>query len=157
VRVNGQATEVAAAGGAYAVVERAWQAGDVVELDLPMWSRLTEPHPRVDAIRGSLAIERGPLVYCLEGVDQEPGLDLLDVRIALEASMEAVRREDLLDGVVVVQAQGTVVDVGPWQDELYRQAPAESLPQREVELTAIPYYAWANRGPGTMRVWIPRC
>jgi DUF1680 family protein len=156
VRVNGQAIEVAAAGGAYAVVERAWQAGDVVELDLPMRPRLTEPNPRVDAIRGSLAIERGPLVYCLEGVDQEPGLDLLDVRIAPEASMEAVRREDLLDGVVVVQAQGAVVDVGPWQDELYRQAPAESLPQREVGLTAVPYYAWANRGPGTMRVWIPR-
>jgi DUF1680 family protein len=56
----------------------------------------------------------------------------------------------------VVEAQGTVVDAGAWQDELYRPARTEDLPQREVVLTAVPYYAWANRGPGTMRVWIPR-
>jgi DUF1680 family protein len=156
LQVNGQAVAVAAAAGTYAVIERAWQTGDTVELELPMQPRLTAPNPRVDAIRGSLAIERGPLVYCLEGVDQEPGLNLLDVRITPQASMKAVRREDLLGGVVVVEAQGTTVDTGWWQDELYRPAPAEALPQREVVLTAVPYYAWANRGPGTMRVWIPR-
>jgi DUF1680 family protein len=157
LQVNGQAVAAVAAAGTYAVVERAWQTGDVVELEMPMPSRLTEPNPRVDAIRGCLAIERGPLVYCLEGIDQEPGLDLLDVRIAPGAPMEAVRREDLLGGVVIVEARGAAVDLGPWQDELYRTAPAETLPQREVVLTAVPYYAWANRGPGTMRVWIPRC
>jgi DUF1680 family protein len=156
LRVNGQAVNVAAAGGTYAAIERAWQAGDVVELDMPMQPRFIEPNPRVDAIRESLAIERGPLVYCLEGVDQDPGLDLLDVRVAPEASLEAVQREDLLGGVVAVEVQGAVVDVGPWQDELYRPAPVENLPQRKVTLTAVPYYAWANRGPGTMRVWIPR-
>jgi DUF1680 family protein len=157
LRVNGRAVEGVASAGSYAVVERAWQAGDVVELELPLQPRLTEPNPRVDAIRGSLAIERGPLVYCLEGVDQEPGVDLLDVRIASQASMEVVRREDLLGDVVVVEAQGTVVDLSPWQDELYRPAPAGDLPQRKAVLKAVPYYAWANRGPGTMRVWIPRC
>jgi len=157
LRVNGEAVEVAAASGAYAAIERAWQTGDVVELDMPIKPRLVEPNPRVDAIRGSLAIERGPLVYCLEEVDQQPGLNLLDVRIAPEASLQAVWREDLLGGVVVVEAQGAVVDAGAWQDELYRPARTEDLPQREVVLTAVPYYAWANRGPGTMRVWIPRC
>jgi DUF1680 family protein len=81
----------------------------------------------------------------------------LDVRIAPGASLQASRREGLLGGVVVVEAQGSVVDVGAWQDELYRAAPVQDLPQREVTLTAIPYYAWANRGPGTMRVWIPHC
>jgi hypothetical protein len=121
-----------------------------------MQPRLTEPNPRVDAIRGSLAIERGPFVYCLEGIDQDPGLDLLDVRIAPGASMKAIWREDLLGGVTVVEAQGSVVDMGPWQDELYRRAPGEDLVQRAVRLTAVPYYAWANRGPNTMRVWIPR-
>jgi DUF1680 family protein len=156
LQVNGQAVDVAAAGGTYAAIERVWQAGDVVELDMPMPPRFVEPNPRVDAIRGSLAIERGPLVYCLEGVDQDPGLDLLDVRVAPGASLEAVRREDLLGGVVAVEVQGAVVDVGPWRDELYRPATVEKLPQRKVTLTAVPYYAWANRGPGTMRVWIPR-
>jgi DUF1680 family protein len=157
LQVNGEAFEVAAASGTYAAIERAWQAGDVVELDMPIKPRLTEANPRVDAIRGSLAIERGPLVYCLEEVDQQPGLNLLDVRMAPEASLQAVWHEDLLGGVVVVEAQGAVVDTGAWRDELYRPARTEDLPQREVVLTAVPYYAWANRGPGTMRVWIPRC
>jgi len=156
LQVNGEAVEVAAASGTYAAIERAWQAGDVVELDMPIKPRLTESNPRVDAIRGSLAIERGPLVYCLEEVDQQPGLNLLDVRIAPGASLQAIWREDLLGGVVVVEAQGAVVDAGAWRDELYRPARTEDLPQREVVLTAVPYYAWANRGPGTMRVWIPR-
>jgi DUF1680 family protein len=157
LQVNGQAVEQPSPGGTYAAIERAWQAGDVVELDLPMVPRLTEPNPRVDAIRGSLAIERGPLVYCLEEVDQEPNLNLLDVRIVPEALLRATRCEDLLGGVVVVEARGAVVDVDAWQDRLYRPAPVENSLQREVVLTAVPYYAWANRGPGAMRVWIPRC
>jgi DUF1680 family protein len=157
LRANGQAVEEIATGGTYGAIERAWQTGDVVELDMPMQPRLTEPNPRVDAIRGSLAIERGPFVYCLEGIDQEPGLDLLDVRIAPGASMVDIWRGDLLGGVVVVEAQGAVVDMGSWGGELYRSAPTDALPLREVVLTAVPYYAWANRGPSTMRVWIPRC
>lgn len=156
LRVNGQAIGRPASGGTYAAIERAWQVGDVIELDLPMEPRLTAPNPRVDAIRGSLAVERGPLVYCLEQVDQEPGLNLLDVRIAPEASLQATWREDLLGGVVVIEAQGAVVDIGAWQEALYRPVPVENLPQREVTLTAVPYYTWANRGPGAMRVWIPQ-
>jgi DUF1680 family protein len=157
LQVNGQAVQAAAASGTYTAIERAWQAGDVVELDMPMKPRLTEPHPRVDAIRGSLAIERGPLVYCLEEVDQEPGLNLLDVHIAPDASLQATRCEDLLGGVVAVEVQGAVADVDAWQDKLYRPAPVEDSLQREIVLTAVPYYIWANRGPGAMRVWIPRC
>jgi DUF1680 family protein len=155
LRVNGQTVEATAVGGTYAAIERTWQAGDVVELHIPMQPRLVEPHPRVDAIRGSLAIERGPLVYCLEETDQEPGLNLLDVRIAPDALLQTARRKDLLGDVVVVEAQGTVVDVEVWQDELYRPTPVADSPQREATLVAVPYYAWANRGPGAMRVWIP--
>ncbi len=144
LRVNDRAIEVVATGGTYAVIERTWQAGDAVELELPMPPRLTEPNPRVDAIRASLAIERGPLVYCLEGIDQEPGLDLLDVRVAPEASMKAVRREDLLGGVVVVEAQGAAVDMGLWQDKLYRSAPTEIL-SRSVRWCSQPYPTMLGR------------
>ena len=155
MKVNGEHAAQPGA-GSYATAQRVWQIGDVVELDLPMAPRLTEPHPRVDAIRGSLAIERGPLVYCLENADQEPGLDLLDVRIAPNARMQAEWQEGLLGGVVVIETQGALADVSKWRDQLYRPVAAKSLPQREVPLKAVPYYAWANRGPGTMRVWIPR-
>jgi DUF1680 family protein len=153
--VNGQASGAAAAGGTYATVGRAWQPGDVVELELPMPPRLVQPNPRIDAIRGSLAIERGPMVYCLEGIDQ-PDVSLLDVAIAPNAPLEAVEREGLLGGVVAVEVQGSAIDVGPWGEQLYRPAPVESEPGAKVALTAVPYYAWANRGAGEMRVWIPR-
>ena len=155
MKVNGEHAAQPGA-GSYATAQRVWQIGDVVELDLPMAPRLTEPHPRVDAIRGSLAIERGPLVYCLENADQEPGLDLLDVRIAPNARMQAEWQEGLLGGVVVIETQGALADVSKWRDQLYRPVAAKRLLQREVPLKAVPYYAWANRGPGTMRVWIPR-
>jgi DUF1680 family protein len=156
LKVNGKPQQ-AVTGGQYATVRQAWQAGDVVELELPMVPRFTMSNPRVDATRGELAIERGPLVYCLEQADQEEGLNLLDVRIAPEASLQATWRENLLGGVVVIEAQGAAIDAGVWQDALYRPTTGTDLVQRGVTLTAVPYYAWANRGPGAMRVWIPRC
>jgi DUF1680 family protein len=156
VAVNGVTVEEAAAGGSYVAIRRAWQAGDLVELHLPMAPRLTEPNPRVDAVRGSLCIERGPLVYCLEEADQEAGVDLLDVRLDREATMTAEWREDLLDGVVAIRAAGRVVDIGDWEEHLYRPVAGRALAHRETTLTAVPHYAWANRDPGSMRVWIPQ-
>ncbi len=157
VRVNGE-PEAVVTGGKYAVIERPWQVGDIVDLSLPMEPVLIEANPRIDAIRGSLAIQRGPIVYCVEHADQEPGIDLLDVRISSDARMQAQWHEDLLGGVMAVDVQGTVVDIGDWKTQLYRpvsQGDGSAPPKREVTLRAVPYYAWANRGPGAMRVWIP--
>ena len=69
---------------------------------------------------------------------------------------EAVWREDLLGGIMAIKTQGFLVDMSSWENILYRSMAAEKLPYQDLELTAIPYYAWANREPGTMRVWIPR-
>jgi DUF1680 family protein len=157
VGVNDESAQ-SIAGGRYAGIERRWQAGDVVRLKLPMVPRIIEANPRVDALRSSLAVERGPMVYCLEEVDQAPGLSLLDVRIPRNAPMRVHGRQDLLGGVVAVEIEGAAVDIGDWEMQLYRPAgtpDTSPLPEREATLTAIPYYAWANRGPGAMRVWIP--
>jgi DUF1680 family protein len=143
------------AGGQYATVRRAWQAGDVVELELAMEPVFVEAHPRVDAIRGNLCIQRGPLVYCLEQMDQ-PDLNLLDVRVTPDAPMQAQWHEDLLDGVVAIEVQGLVAEPGGWGDRLYLPPAERKMAHRAVMLTAVPYYAWANREIGTMRVWIPR-
>jgi DUF1680 family protein len=108
-------------------------------------------------MRGCVTIERGPIVYCLEGCDQDPSVDVLDVEIDEAAPLQATWRDDLLGGVTVVEAAGHAVDVAPWQDRLYRPAHGQDGPSRQpVRLIAVPYYAWANRGPGAMRVWIPR-
>ena len=155
--VNGQAAESRAAAGSYVVIERDWKPGNVVALDLPMPARPTAPHPQIDALRGSLAIERGPLVYCLEEIDQEPGLNLAAVRISPASALRPTWRGDLLGGVTTIEAEGALADLTGWAEHLYRpQGAAEAAaPHRAATLTAVPYYAWANRGPGKMRVWLP--
>ncbi|NLF03195.1 MAG: glycoside hydrolase family 127 protein, partial [Anaerolineales bacterium] len=153
LKVNGAEAQ-SAAGGQYATIQRTWRAGDVVELDIPMAPVFIEPNPRVDAIRDSLCIQRGPVLYCLEQVDQ-PELDLLDVRVASDALMSAEWRDDLLDGVVTVQLPAYGLEMGDWEDQLYLPADKRPQPAHRVLLTAVPYYAWANREPGAMRMWIP--
>jgi len=153
--LNGEILAGGASDGNYVTLTRVWQPGDVVQLDLEMRPRLTAPNPRVDAIRGSLAIERGPLVYCIEEEDQDEGVDLLDVRLLPDAELETVWRDDLLGGVVTVTVESYVADVRDWEAALYRPALVPETSARPVKLIAVPYYAWANRTPGAMRVWIP--
>jgi DUF1680 family protein len=121
-----------------------------------MEPRLVAPNPRVDAIRASLAIQRGPMIYCLEAIDQPPGTNLLDVRIDPSASLRASWREDLLGGVMTIEAHGAQLDADAWRHQLYRPTTVERSAARPLNLTAIPYFAWANRGPSAMRVWIPQ-
>jgi DUF1680 family protein len=152
--VDGQAVGTLGAGG-YLRIERAWKRGVVVDLDLPMPARLTEAHPRIESTRGCVAIERGPLVYCLETADNPDG-HVADLEIDTAAPLESTWAPDRLGGVVLVKATGWAVDTRPWANQLYRQVGAPPAARRRVALTAVPYYAWANREPGAMRIWIPR-
>ncbi|MFG2937139.1 glycoside hydrolase family 127 protein [Streptomyces sp. NPDC048282] len=135
---------------------RAWEPGDRVLLELGLEPRLTAADPRVDAVRGCVAIERGPLVHCLEQVDH-PGGGLDDVVLDPSRPLAVKHRPDLLGGVTTVVAAGRrrrVPDRGWWPYAPAADADAE--PGGEpVELTAIPYHVWANREDGSMRVWLP--
>jgi DUF1680 family protein len=137
--VNGEELDPPAPG--YARVERAWRVGDRVTLELPLEPRLTAPHPRVDAVRGCLAIERGPLVYCIEEADAPGGAIVDDLRIDPASELRAVPSPDL-GGIVRVEAAGV-------------HEPLEGV-AGPVPLRAIPYSHWGNRGEGAMRVWIPQ-
>jgi uncharacterized protein len=145
-----------AAAGTYALVRRRWQVGDVVELVLPMPVRLTAADERVDAVRGCVAVERGPLVYAVEQVDQADGVQVDDVRVDPAGRADAEHHADLLTGVTVVSVAGRAtrhtVAGWPYPAAADRPAPAGT----DVRLTAVPYFAWANRGIGPMRVWLPR-
>jgi DUF1680 family protein len=137
-------------------LERSWAPGDQVVLELGMEPRLTTADPRVDAVRGCVAIERGPLVYCLEQVDH-PGGGLDDMVIDTARPPAVKHRPDLLGGVTTVVAAGHrrhIPEAGWWP---YRTAEGAEAPEpaEPLELTAIPYYAWANRRDGSMRVWLP--
>jgi DUF1680 family protein len=125
------------------------RAGDRIVLDLPMLPRLTRAHPRVESCVGSVAIERGPIVYCLEEVDNP---DVQDVTIDAAQPLEASWEADVLGGVTVVRARG---ETTPAPATLYERHDAPRGRAEPVQLTAVPYYAWANRAPGAMRVWIP--
>jgi uncharacterized protein len=154
--VNAQAIDTPSPQKSYIVLERNWQVGDVVDLDLMMEPVLIAPNPRVEATRASVAIQRGPIVYCLEDRDQEVEGRLLDVEIDKSQHLQAVWNEDLLDGVIVVEAAGQFAEMESWQGRLYQ--PVSSLPSQSAQasrLVAVPYYTWGNRGIGGMRVWIP--
>ena len=154
-RVNGREAPGDVAGG-YLRLDRAWSRGDLVELDLPMPARCVEAHPWIESTRGSVAIERGPLVYCLEQADHA-GMTLADLEIDVGAPLSSAWEPERLGGVAVIHGRGWEVDTSAWRGRLYR--PLGSAPpasRRPAALTAIPYYAWANREPGAMRVWIPR-
>ncbi|MFJ9722335.1 glycoside hydrolase family 127 protein [Streptomyces sp. NPDC101209] len=151
----GEETYDAPADDGWLRLRRTWAPGDRVVLELSMEPRLTAADPRVDAVRGCVAIERGPLVHCLEQVDH-PGGGLDDIVLDTSRPLAVKHRPDLLGGVTTVVAAGRrrrIPDRGWWP---YASADAAAAPDGEaVELTAIPYYAWANREYGSMRVWLP--
>lgn len=149
VSVNGAAVEAPVRDRGYLVVEREWAPGDEVRLSLPMPVRRVAAHPKVKANSGRLAIQRGPIVYCLEGCDHN--VPVSKVGLSATAPLAPVRRDDLLGGVTVLTGKGEVAEETEWENRLY--APAS--PARPVEITAVPYCVWDNREAGEMAVWIP--
>lgn len=155
--MNGQVVLPLVEQKGYLIIDRKWHVGDVVVLNIDMPPVLIESNPRVDATRGCVAIQRGPIVYCLEDQDQEVPNRLLDTQIDTSAPLEIQWRGDLLEGVTTLQARGYIRDLSEWQGHLYKPLTEQAhLARRPVRLTAIPYYAWGNRGIRSMRVWIPR-
>jgi DUF1680 family protein len=141
----------------YLVLEREWQVEDVLELELGMEAMFVASNPRIDATRGCLAIQRGPIVYCFEDRDQEIKGQLLDVEIDKDQPLLTKWDSDLLGGVMVVEAGGQFIDPESWHGHLYQPATFPVLVNpRPTRLVAIPYYAWGNRVIGGMRVWIPK-
>jgi len=145
--------------GSYARLRRAWSAGDTVELVLPMEVRLTAADERIDAVRGCVAVERGPLVYAVEHADQPDGVVVDDLRVDPTGPRTAEHRPDLLGGVTTVHLRGRVRphEAAPWPYPTVTGPAADGRAAAgdPVEVTAVPYFAWANRGVGPMRVWLP--
>lgn len=139
VSVNGKRVNTKQADG-YVTLVRAWQPNDVVEVNLPMDVRRIRAHEKVEDDRGKLAIERGPIVYCLEGRDQ-PDSTVFNKYIPDGSKFESSYRKDLLNGVVVLNATAYEIE--------------KDGSSKEVPVVAIPYSTWNNRGADQMAVWIP--
>ncbi|WP_116950585.1 glycoside hydrolase family 127 protein [Jiangella endophytica] len=143
----------------YLVVDRLWRPGDTVELDLDVAPRLTYPHHRLDALRGTIAVERGPLVYCFEQIDQPAGVTLDDLAPTGDDT-PTTRRESspgLPGPVTFVDLAADVLAARPRTGLPYGAAPATDPAVRaRVVARAVPYHLWDNRDGGAMRVWLPR-
>jgi len=150
--VNGEEVDDAPVRRGYVYVRRHWRRGDVIELELDMPVERVYAHPSVRQTAGCVALQRGPIVYCLEGVDHP--FPLHRVVLPASASLKTEYEPDLLGGVVAIYADALLEDDAAWQGEgaeLYRTEPPA---RNRVRIKAVPYYAWDNRAPGEMRVWI---
>ncbi|WP_438445205.1 glycoside hydrolase family 127 protein [Gorillibacterium sp. sgz5001074] len=150
LRVNGQALDLSGCiRDGYACVTRTWEPGDRVELELAMPVLRVRSHPQVRANAGKVALQRGPLVYAFESADNPSPLSslVLDRQAPLQAEYDA----GLLGGAVVLTGPAVLEDEAAWGDALYRPAGREG---RQVQVKAVPYYLWGNRGEGEMTVWI---
>ncbi len=147
----GQSAGVSVESG-YIRVEREFHAGDQLRLTLEMPARLTEGHPRVEGTRGAVAVERGPLVYAAEGVDQS-GAHPYDLILDTSGSLDLEPTTDRLGGSVMLRARGWLSgDPG----SLYRTHSKAQASRRRRELKLIPYFARANRGKSPFSVWLSR-
>jgi len=143
LEVNGEPISFEPESG-YARIRREWTKGDVVRLSLPMPVRRVAADERVEADAGMIALQRGPIVFCAEGVDNRGRV--LELVLPDDAEFEAVFEAGLLGGVEVLKGRAVSTATAPNGEPALAESP----------LTAIPYYAWANRGAGEMTVWFPR-
>ncbi|NLE55276.1 MAG: glycoside hydrolase family 127 protein [Lentisphaerae bacterium] len=150
LKVNGKTMAIPAISErGYAVIRRQWQAGDKVELSLAMAPERIYAHPSVRHDAGRVALQRGPVVYCLEEMDNGP--DLADLRLPPVAELDVHPGPADLGGVPVITGPALRRDKSAWDHKLYA---ADNSHYHACTLTAIPYFLWANRAPGEMIIWI---
>jgi hypothetical protein len=158
VSVNGKAIS-GATPGQYLALRRRWTPGDHINVKFEMTPQVIEANPRVVDDYGRVAVQRGPLVYCLEQLDQPKGVELFDVSLDVRqkgaSAFHQEFRRDLLGGIVVLKHTGAVNEKSGSHSALYGAYRAGASQGRQVELSFIPYYAWANRVGTPMQVWTP--
>jgi DUF1680 family protein len=177
IKVNGESYTEPLTSGTYAAITRKWKAGDVIELDLPMPVRLMAANPGVEDCAGKIAVMKGPLVYCAEFPVDDSGKDTWDKGFFIpeNAAFEESAGEGVFEGITVLKTKALnaeehnkyIGDLDPqnfpsdttgWENVLYQELKPSALPvpgESSVNLTLIPYYTWANRGPAYMKVWMP--
>lgn len=152
---NGQPIRAESDARGYLVVRRHWRPGDVLTCNLDLTPRLTHASRRVDALRGAMAVERGPLVYCFEQADQHVGISVED--LALSSGALAERMTSLPGVGPTVAVDASAVRLPPASDDglPYLRQPDTSTAGQPATAVAIPYFQWDNRDGRAMRIWMP--
>ena len=149
-RVNGSVYKPQTNADGYLSITREWHADDSVELRFAMPIVRVYAHPLVRENVGRFALRRGPIVYCFEDIDNPDGV-FQTLCLSSDVALETTFNGDLLGGVTLVRGMGTMLDASEWENSLYLHAKPR---MKQLEVTAIPYYAWCNRGAGQMAVWV---
>lgn len=144
VTLNGKPVKYTLQKG-YVVLNRKWTKGDKITMTLPMETQKVMANAQVKDDKGRFAFQRGPLVYCLEGPDNADSL-VQNILIDTNSKTSITYKPELLNGLYTINTTGK---------SFKRQLNSDTLTETQQQVTAIPYYAWANRGPGEMMVWIP--
>jgi len=153
VRVNDSPADFSPRPESYFEIRRQWHSGDIVDLDLPMPARLMQANPLVEEDLNQVAIQRGPVVYCLESPDLPPGVKVSDVFIPPDLKLTTRYDLRLLGGVVVLEGKAVSHTPANWSGKLYREFRPDDF--KPVNVKFIPYSVWQNRGPSEMTVWFP--
>ncbi|MCP5112993.1 MAG: glycoside hydrolase family 127 protein [bacterium] len=151
--LNGRALADQPTAGEYFAIHRAWKPGDVIALNLPMKARIIEAHPKAEQLRNQVAVMRGPVLYCLESPDMPEDVNLDNVYLPSDITFEPVPTTDLPFGIVALKGQALYRSEPAWSGDLYRRL--EQRPLKPIPVRLVPYFAWNNRGPSTMSVWLP--
>lgn len=151
VWVNGEAVENDISPGTFLKLERVWTPGDEVTIEFPMDVQLRRGHPRIEEIRNQVAVQRGPVVYCLESPDLPEGASILDAYVQGGGAFKPIHREDFLGGLTVINT--TLLMQETPTDKMYHSVVAPAWSEYPSQL--VPYYAWSNRGRAEMTVFLP--
>jgi DUF1680 family protein len=149
ISINGNEMEISNVENGYAKLSRLWENGDRIELSLAMPVEVVRSHPKVRGNAGKVALQRGPVVFCLE--EEDNGANLQDIILPNDAKLDVYYDDGLLGGVSVITGTGTRSDVKAGEDALYT---THAYNRVSAPFKAIPYFAWSNRTPGEMTVWI---
>ncbi|SEE69565.1 glycoside hydrolase family 127 protein [Ruania alba] len=148
--VNGTPLEVSEP-SSYTRIEREWQVGDVITLDLPMPVRIVRGHRLAEEITNQVAVQRGPVVYCVESHELPDGVRLEQVALPRDAQFSPVQMAIGAEQVTALETEVAVLP--PATESLYGDL--DDGPLRRARVRLVPYYAWSNRGPSEMSVWLP--
>ena len=143
IKVNGKKADFRLEKG-FALLSKQWKKGDVIELELPLETRRVKADDRIKADNGKTALMRGPLVYCAEWPETE-NKHVLNLVLPTSSKLETEFKPEMLGGITTVSGNGKSL----------KKTDKGKIEETPVKITSIPYFAWANRGPGEMAVWLP--
>lgn len=149
--VNGKAGNVDLISGEYAKINSNWKKGDVIELNLPMPARMIEANPLVEETRNQVAVQRGPIVYCMESTENA-GHQIFDLAVDEHTSFIPQKTVIANSNVMSLTGKAKVINKGSWKNQLYREVEKDTA---FTDIKLVPYFAWGNNGHTDMTVWMP--